>query len=110
MPRPLSRNRPACGSGLPLLAALLLLLAPLGCAFALDPEKAFEHYVINSWSIQDGLPQISALALTQDRTGYVWIGTQSGLARFDGVRFVTYTPEVEPTLPGIYVRALLTDR
>ena len=94
------------------LAALLCLLGwlPGGSAFALDPHKAFEHYVSNTWSIQDGLPQITALAIAQDRTGYIWVGTQGGLARFDGVRFTTYTPDNEPGLPGIFIRALLVDR
>jgi diguanylate cyclase (GGDEF)-like protein len=96
----------------PMFAALVCVIGWLDCgrAFALDPNKAFEHYVSNIWSIQDGLPQISALAITQDRTGYIWVGTQNGLARFDGVRFTTYTPDNEPALPGIYIRALLLDR
>jgi len=85
--------------------AMLLLCLP-GLASALQPDKAFHHYVRNSWSIQNGLPQISALAIAQDRDGYLWVGTQSGLARFDGVRFVRYTPESEPGLPGIWIRAL----
>jgi len=92
-----------------LVSALLLLLAPLA-AWALQPGKAFHHQVRDSWSIQDGLPQISALAITQDHDGYIWVGTQSGLARFDGVRFTTYTPESQPGLNGIYVRALYTAR
>jgi diguanylate cyclase (GGDEF)-like protein len=86
----------------------LLLCAP--AAQALTPDKAFANFVIDSWSIQDGLPQISALSLAQDRTGYLWVGTQSGLARFDGVRFVAYSPEDTPALPGIWIRALLSDR
>jgi diguanylate cyclase (GGDEF)-like protein len=90
-----------------LLPALLLCASP---ALALQPDKAFTHFVLNQWSIHDGLPQISGLALAQDHTGYVWIGTQSGLARFDGVRFTTFDPEVEPQLPGIYMRSLLADR
>ena len=96
----------------PVLAALLCMLGGLfgGRAFALDPNKAFEHYVSNTWSIQDGLPQITAMAIAQDRTGYIWVGTQNGLARFDGVRFTTFTPANEPALPGIYIRALLVDR
>jgi diguanylate cyclase (GGDEF)-like protein len=95
-----------------MFALLLCAVGWLGGsrAFALDPNKEFEHYVSNIWSIQDGLPQISALAITQDRTGYIWVGTQNGLARFDGVRFTTYTPDSEPALPGIYIRALLLDR
>ncbi|HET8818216.1 MAG TPA: two-component regulator propeller domain-containing protein [Xanthomonadaceae bacterium] len=88
------------------VVALLLWLAPRPCA-ALEPDKAFHHYVRDTWSIQEGLPQISVLAIAQDRDGYLWTGTQSGLARFDGVRFTTYTPATEPALPGIWVEALL---
>ncbi|MBS0194018.1 MAG: diguanylate cyclase [Proteobacteria bacterium] len=79
-------------------------------AFALDPSKPFEQYVAHHWSIQDGLPQISVMAIAQDNDGYLWVGTQDGLARFDGVHFTTYTPESEPALPGIWIRALTTDR
>ncbi len=77
---------------------------------ALDPDKAFHHYVRNNWSIQEGLPQISVQAITQDHQGYIWVGTQAGVARFDGIRFTTYTPENEPALPGIWMRSLLTGR
>ena len=85
---------------------VLLWFAPRPAA-ALEPGKAFHHYVRDNWSIQEGLPQISALAITQDRDGYLWAGTQSGLARFDGVRFTSYTPATEPALPGIWIEALL---
>ncbi|MGN6513548.1 MAG: two-component regulator propeller domain-containing protein, partial [Lysobacteraceae bacterium] len=84
-----------------------LLLAP--AARALAPDKAFAHYVLDGWSIEDGLPQISAIALAQDHTGYLWIGTQGGLARFDGVRFTTFTPQQQPALPGVWIRSLLVD-
>ncbi|AXK71365.1 GGDEF domain-containing protein [Lysobacter sp. TY2-98] len=85
-----------------------LLLAP--AARALEPGKAFHHYVRDDWSIQQGLPQISVLSLTQDRMGYLWVGTQSGLARFDGIEFHTYTSENTPGLPGPWIRALYTGR
>lgn len=88
------------------LAFLALLASP--AARALDPGKALHHHVRNGWSIQQGLPQISVLAIAQDRVGYLWVGTQAGLARFDGLRFETYTPENEPGLPGTWIRALHT--
>lgn len=75
-------------------------------ASALQPHKAFHHYVRDSWSIEQGLPQITVLSIAQDRNGYLWVGTQAGLARFDGVRFTSYTPATEPALPGIWVEAL----
>jgi diguanylate cyclase (GGDEF)-like protein len=97
-----------CARLLPLWLPAWLCFCP--AALALAPDKAFTHYVRDTWSIEDGLPQISAIALAQDHTGYLWVGTQSGLARFDGVRFVTYTPREQPALPGLWVRSLLVDR
>ena len=89
----------------------LLLAATLACvpaARALDPGKGFVHYVRDSWSIEDGLPQITALCLAQDHDGYVWIGTQSGLSRFDGVRFSNYLPQDTPALPAVWTRPAMS--
>ncbi len=91
---------------LALTAALLLASGP---ARALDPAKAFHHFVRSTWSIQNGLPQISVQAIVQDHQGYLWVGTLGGLSRFDGVRFTTFAPDNEPALPGIWVRSLLVD-
>ncbi len=96
-------------SAAPLLACLVLLVAGAGPASALDPDKAFHHYVRNTWSIEQGLPQISALAITQDRQGYLWVGTQAGLARFDGVQFTSFNPGNTPGLAGIWVTDLYVD-
>ncbi|GAA4860616.1 two-component regulator propeller domain-containing protein [Luteimonas vadosa] len=94
------------------LAASAVALVSL-CAqpvLALDPEKAFHHYVRDSWSIERGLPQITANAITQDRLGYLWVATQAGVARFDGVRFTTYNLQNTPELPGQFINTLLSDR
>lgn len=93
-----------------MLTALLIWLVVAGPVRALDPDKSFHHYVRNTWSLQQGLPQISVQAITQDHRGYLWVGTQAGLARFDGIRFVTYTPEDTPEIPGIWVRSLYLDK
>ena len=42
------------------------------------------------WRTQDGLPENRIRAIAQTPDGYLWVGTSSGLARFDGVRFVVY--------------------
>ena len=94
---------------LSLSAFLALGLAGVRPAVALDPDKAFHHYVRNSWSIEEGLPQISALAIAQDHQGYLWVGTQAGLARFDGVRFTRFNPENTPGLRGIWITDLHVD-
>ena len=59
-------------------------------AAALDPHERFHDYVRDNWSSENGLPQVSVLTITQDGTGYIWIGTQNSIARFDGVRFTVF--------------------
>ena len=79
-------------------------------AHALDPSKSFHHYVRNHWSLEQGLPQLSVLAIAQDRPGYLWFGTQAGLSRFDGVRFTNFDLDNTPELPSTWIQALHTDR
>ncbi len=89
-----------------LLAALLASFP----ARALDPAKAITQYRHEVWRARDGLPQSSAEALVQSRDGYLWIGTQEGLARFDGARFVVFDRASTPELRHNRVLALLEDR
>ncbi|MET0290128.1 MAG: diguanylate cyclase [Pseudoxanthomonas sp.] len=89
------------------LCALWLLIC--GPAKALQPEKRFQDYVASNWSLEQGLPQLSVTAIAQDSTGYVWIGTQAGLARFDGNRFTTYDSRGWPGLGNGDIRALMAD-
>jgi len=57
-------------------------------ALALDPSKTVFQYNIQTWNRQNGLPfnRISSIVQTPD--GFLWMGTQNGLVRFDGVDFV----------------------
>ena len=89
------------------LAAALAVARP---AIALDPAKAITQYRHEAWKTRDGLPQSSAEALLQTRDGYLWIGTQEGLARFDGARFVVFDKATTPELRHNRVLALLEDR
>src|SRR5664279_5161584 len=59
-------------------------------ARALDPTKAITQYVQDVWTTRDGLPQNSVYSIAQTRDGYIWLATQEGLARFDGVRFTVF--------------------
>src|SRR5689334_6628586 len=63
-----------------------------------------------SWSTEDGLPQSSVQAILQTRDGYLWVGTMNGLARFDGVRFRTYTAANTPELFSDSINVLYEDR
>jgi signal transduction histidine kinase/ligand-binding sensor domain-containing protein len=91
------------------LALALLLLCPL-LAAALDPSRALTQYRLDSWTPRNGLPVTSVLCLLQDRAGYLWVGTQNGLSRFDGVAFRTFQIEDTPALASNYISALFEDR
>lgn len=71
-----------------------------------------ETWMVQRWRVDQGLPQNSVRALHQTRDGYLWIGTASGLARFDGRRFVVFddvnTPVLRETTGDI--RKLTEDR
>jgi signal transduction histidine kinase/ligand-binding sensor domain-containing protein/AraC-like DNA-binding protein len=47
-------------------------------------------FVLESWSITDGLPVNSITRILQSKSGYIWLGTFDGLVRFDGVRFTVF--------------------
>lgn len=48
-------------------------------------------FLVRSWNNQEGLPDSDITSIVQTRDGYLWIGTGSGLVRFDGVRFVPFS-------------------
>ena len=88
----------------------LLLLIVCGPTLALDPSRQLSQYVLDNWQVSEGLPQASALAIARTPDGYLWIATQEGVARFDGVRFTVFDANNEPAFADNYVSALLVDR
>jgi signal transduction histidine kinase/ligand-binding sensor domain-containing protein len=74
------------------LAICLLLLTPATSILAVDPNKHISQYAHTAWRIQDGIFTGAPNAITQTTDGYICIGTQTGLVRFDGVQFVPWTP------------------
>jgi signal transduction histidine kinase/ligand-binding sensor domain-containing protein len=81
---------------LALLADLLacLVVPMLLClpAFPLNPDRKISQYAHNAWRMQEGFFDSEPKTITQTTDGYVWIGTRTGLLRFDGVRFTSWTP------------------
>ena len=71
-------------------AILFLVLACHGLSGA-----EYSHRI---WRTEDGLPQNRVQAIAQTREGYLWIGTSEGLARFDGVRFLTFDRSNTPAI------------
>jgi signal transduction histidine kinase/ligand-binding sensor domain-containing protein/ActR/RegA family two-component response regulator len=81
-----------------LAVGLLLSLLSSAPAAAHDPALRVAEYSLQTWSSEEGLPQNTVSAIAQTRDGYLWLGTQSELVRFDGVRFV-----------GVDARSTVTD-
>jgi signal transduction histidine kinase/ligand-binding sensor domain-containing protein len=93
------------------IALFLLLLSFLAIpASALDPHKTIAQLVHTAWTGRDGAPSsIQSLAQTTD--GYLWLGSASGLFRFDGVRFTRFeVPPGESFPDTTTIRVLLATR
>jgi PAS domain S-box-containing protein len=83
------------------LAVLWFLWCVIGTPHesrALDPRKALTQYAVEYWQADKGLPHSAIHAIVQTKDGYLWLGTEAGLARFDGFSFTVFdrlnTPEI----------------
>ena len=88
------------------LAGALLACGALA-AVGLQPTTALAGYGRQSWVMENGLPQNTVHALAQTRDGYLWLGTEAGLARFDGNAFAVFDRNSNPALPSGDIRCLL---
>ena len=88
-------------------ARLAVVFAALAeCVFALDPSHTITQYGHTAWTVQGGqLPGI-VYSLTQTRDGWLWVGTEFGLFRFDGVRFSPLEAPGAEDLRGQTISAL----
>lgn len=80
-----------------------ITLALGGAAKALESNP-----LVRSWQTEDGLPSNTIRWITQTTDGFMWLGTEAGLARFDGSKFVTFGPR--EGLPAVAVSALTAAR
>jgi ligand-binding sensor domain-containing protein len=92
------------------LSIAAILAAACGSAlYGLDPSRTLTQYVHRIWQVQQGLPESSIYSLLQTRDGYLWLGTQTGLVRFDGVRF-SMLESIYPGAPAnVWIRAAIED-
>ncbi len=79
-------------------------------AFAQDSERPINQFSHETWQNKNGLPQNSVHAVVQTRDGYLWMGTQEGLVRFDGVRFVVFDRTTTPQIQVNHILALCEDK
>ena len=83
-------------------ATALVTAAVLGgwpAARAAELQPPLADYLVTSWSDRDGVPIGTVYAVAQDASGYLWLGTESGLIRFDGFRFIKAAAVVKGALP-----------
>ncbi len=80
-----------------------IILSLMLCADVRASSQTSIHY-----TVRDGLPSSTVYAITQDGKGFMWIGTEAGLARFDGAHFQIYT--TQDGLPDNEVLGVMYDR
>ena len=85
-----------------LIFGLILWCVVLPVVFAIHDQghvtEIRRNILFSTLSLKDGLPQTTVTAITQDRQGFMWFGTQEGLSRYNGYRFDNFFHDVE--LPG----------
>ena len=87
-----------------------MVLACCACAFALDPSLDISQYAHTAWKVREGFSKGYITSIAQTPDGYLWLGTEFGLLRFDGVRAVPWQPPAGQHLPSSYIRSLLAAR
>ena len=93
-----------------LVLVIASFLPTLQAQASLDPNKAITQYIHKSWQTDAGLPQNLVTAIAQTPNGYLWLGTEGGLVRFDGLKFTIFGKRDIPGLNTTLVTALMADR
>lgn len=82
----------------PMLLAVLTVAAVLCPAGSVFPFASTDYFspefdlIFEHMTVDNGLPENSVRAMVQDRYGFVWLGTQNGLVRYDGDHMIVHTP------------------
>ena len=77
---------------------------------ALDPSRTLTQYGQRIWQLQNGLPQAWISSIVQTQDGYLWLGTQTGLVKFDGARFTMVQKLDGVSSANLWVTHLIEDR
>src|SRR6267154_488970 len=103
------RGRPKLYSALKGLLAALVVAHLVTSANGLSSHKAMSEYIRDQWSAEQGFPGGPVYAIAQTPDGYLWIGTEKGLLRFDGVGFQLFSQANSTALLAGPILDLMTD-
>src|SRR5262245_50299762 len=78
-------------------------------AQALDPNRELSQYIRKEWGAEQGFPGGAVYAIAETADGYLWIGAEKGLVRFDGLNFRLFNHANSPALPNSPVLSLAAD-
>ena len=92
------------------MIALAILLTCWSSAFALNPTLDVNQYAHTAWKVSDGFAKGITFAIAQTPDGYLWVGTEAGLLRFDGARAVGWQLSGGDRLPSDDIRTLYATR
>jgi len=106
-------RRPSSGSAMrfhmrALWPTLVLACCPWASTYAQSLD--ISQYAHTTWRVRDGFTKGSILATGQTPDGYLWLGTDFGLLRFDGVRAVPWQPPTGEQLPSDRISSILVGR
>ena len=89
--------------------ASLVLLWLAHPVLAIEPSRELSQYIRDRWGSSKGFPGGQVSTITQTGDGYLWIGAEKGLVRFDGINFRLFHHANTPVLPVGPVRRLVAD-
>jgi signal transduction histidine kinase/ligand-binding sensor domain-containing protein len=92
------------------ITLVFLFVVQCPSSFALDPALDVSQYAHTAWKIRDAFPKGIVNSIAQTPDGYLWLGTEFGLVRFDGNRAVPWHPPQGQSLASNDIRALLSAR
>jgi ligand-binding sensor domain-containing protein/signal transduction histidine kinase len=87
----------------------LVIVCCAGLAFAIDPNRTLLQYVHDAWGIDKGFPDETVTSIAQTPDGYLWIGTDKSLIRFDGLNFQKFQQAIPASFPIGAVQSLISD-
>ncbi len=102
--------RPTALINKPTIWILLFLLLAGAQTLALDPSRDLSQFNRRVWLTENGLPQNTVHSIVQTKDGYVWVATEEGLARFDGLEFTVFDKQNTTALRSNDIRVLVADR